>query len=73
VRSVGLGGVFLTTPDPLPVGGTLTLLFQVPGGEVRARAIVRSSAVGEGMGVQFTGMGPDERARLQRWLKQLLE
>jgi hypothetical protein len=58
VLSVGLGGLFLTTLDPLPVGGTLTLLFQVPGGKVRARAVVRSSVAGQGMGVQFTGMVP---------------
>jgi len=49
------------------------MLFDVPGGEVRARAIVRHGRAGHGMGVQFVHMGGDDRARLHRFVKQLAE
>ena len=49
------------------------MLFDVPGGEVRARAIVRHGRAGHGMGVQFVHMGSDDRARLHRFVKQLAE
>jgi hypothetical protein len=43
----------------------------VPGGDVRARAIVRDSQQGKGMGVEFTAMGPEARARLNQLMKIL--
>ncbi len=72
VRIVGLGGLFISTPEPPPLGSVLKLLFDLPGGEVRARAIVRHATPGEGMGVEFTFMGHEDRARLQQVLKRLL-
>ncbi|MBZ5700865.1 MAG: PilZ domain-containing protein [Acidobacteriia bacterium] len=72
VQSLGLGGLFITTPNPPPIGTILKLVFQVPNGEVRARATVRSTTPGEGMGIQFTGMDYDHRARLDLLLKRLL-
>lgn len=47
------------------------MVFLVPGGEVRARAIVRNSHPGKGMGVEFTSMQPEDRARLSRLVRQL--
>ena len=49
------------------------MLFDVPGGEVRARAVVRHGRPGHGMGVQFVHMGSEDRARLHRFIKQLAE
>ena len=72
VQSLALGGLFITTPNPPPVGTILKLFFQVPNGEVRARATVRSTTPGEGMGIEFTGMDYDHRARLALLLKRLL-
>ena len=66
-----LGGVSLFLAEPLSVGTSIQLLFDVPGGEVRARGIVRHGKRGSGMGVQFTHMEFDCRARLHRFLKQL--
>ena len=37
VATVGLGGLFISTPEPPPAGETVKLFFEVPGGEVRAR------------------------------------
>ena len=72
VTSISLGGLFIPVTDPPEAGAVLTLLFDVPGGEVRARAVVRYAVPGRGMGVQFINMGFDDRARLYQLLKKLL-
>ena len=72
VTTLGLGGLFISTPEPPPAGEMVKLFFEVPGGEVRARAVVRDSQQGKGMGVEFTAMGQEARARLHRLLKRLL-
>ncbi len=72
VGTLGLGGLFISTPKPPPVGEIVRLFFEVPGGEVRARALVRDSQPGNGMGVEFTSMGHEARARLHLLLKRLL-
>ncbi|HEX2711530.1 MAG TPA: PilZ domain-containing protein [Candidatus Acidoferrales bacterium] len=72
VRTLGLGGLFILTSEPPPVGSMVKLIFELPNGDVRARATVRHSEPGRGMGVEFTGMGFNDRARLQQLLKRLL-
>lgn len=70
--SLSLGGLFISTPDPPDAGSVVQLLFDVQGGEVRARAVVRRSVPGQGMGVQFINMGYEDRGRLYQLLKKLL-
>src|SRR5580658_5322946 len=65
---MGLGGLFLHTANPASAGSSIDLIFDLPNGEVRARAIVRSSAPGKGMGIQFVQMRPEDRAKLNRYL-----
>lgn len=72
VATLGLGGLFISTPVPPPVGEVLRLIFQVPDGEVRARAVVRDCRPGRGMGVAFTWMNQEARAKLHQLLKRLL-
>ena len=67
-ETVGMGGLFLHTPTPLPLGAVIELLFDLKNGEIRARAIVRHSSPGKGMGVQFVEMQPADRARLNQFL-----
>jgi PilZ domain len=69
---LGMGGLFIEVSDPPPVGESLRLYFEVPGGDVRARGTVRSSQKGKGMGVEFIAMGQEGRARLHRLLRRLL-
>jgi hypothetical protein len=69
--TLSLGGLFIVTPKPPAVGTLLKLVFQLPGGEVRAVAMVRYSRSGEGMGIEFIGMDYSARARLQQMLKQM--
>jgi PilZ domain len=73
VATMGLGGLFITTPEPAPVGTLLRLIFDLPGGEVRARAMVRDIHDGEGMAVAFIAMDHAARARLDQMMKRLLD
>jgi hypothetical protein len=71
VSTLGLGGLFITTKNPPSLGTLLKLIFDVPGGEVRARAIVKNVKAGEGMAVAFIEMGYADRARLDQLMKRL--
>jgi hypothetical protein len=72
VRTLGMGGLFISVADPPPVGTKLRLSFEVPGGNVQAKAIVRSIVPDEGMGVEFTKIDLKDRVLLQRLLTRLL-
>ena len=71
VSTLGLGGLFVTTSDPPAIGSVVKIVFDVPGGEVRARAIVKNIKAGKGMAVAFIEMGFECRARLDQLLKKL--
>src|ERR1700674_549550 len=59
VATLGLGGLFIDVENPRPLGDVIQLFFRVPDGDARARAIVRDSHPGKGMGVEFTYMASD--------------
>src|ERR1700733_939263 len=67
---MGMGGFYLHAANPPSVGSTMELVGDLPTGEVRARAIVRSSAPGKGMGIQFVQMRPEDRAKLNRYMSR---
>jgi hypothetical protein len=71
VGNLGLGGLFIRTPEPPSPGTLIRLLLDTSEGEIRARAEVRSSRPKEGMGVKIIAMQQEDRARLARWLKRL--
>ena len=68
METMGLGGLYLHAQNPPSIGSTVELVFDLPTGEVRARAIVRSSVPGKGMGIQFVQMRPEDRAKLNRYM-----
>ena len=72
VKTLGMGGLFLSGSNAPPVGTSLRLAFEVPGGSVQAEGIVRNTVPGEGMGVEFTRMGPRDQILLERLLRRLL-
>lgn len=72
VKTLGMGGLFISASMVRPVGTTLTLVFQVPGGVIQAEAVVRNVVPDEGMGVQFTKIGPHAHALLEQLLSRLL-
>jgi len=71
VGDAGMGGLYIRTHQPPPPGAYIQLLFDVPAGEVRARAAVQRSKPKEGMGVKFVAMQQEDRARFAGWLKHL--
>jgi hypothetical protein len=73
VKALGMGGLFLCGSRVKPIGTSLKLIFEIPGGLVfAADAVVRNIAPGEGMGVEFTKIGPQDRALLEQLLERLL-
>jgi len=72
VATLGMGGLFLALSRVVPVGTSLKLVIEVPGGFVQADGIVRSISCGEGMGVEFTNMGPRDRVLLGHLIRRLL-
>lgn len=73
ISTLSLGGIFILTPVPAAAGTLIQLVFEVPGGHVRARGTVVYVQPGKGMGIQFRGMVAGERARLAHLLKRLLQ
>jgi hypothetical protein len=71
IATMGLGGLFISTKDPPQIGTMIQLVFDVAGGEVRARATVRSILAWQGMGIEIISMQPEHRARLSQSLKRL--
>ena len=71
VENLGLGGLYIQTPEPPPPGTIIQVLLEAPGGDVRARAIVQRSQPKAGMGVKFVAMQPEDRGRLVQWLNKL--
>ena len=71
VSDLNLGGLFISTEEPAPLGTVLTVLLSVPEGEIRGRSTVRSVSA-EGMGVEFTEIAKADRERLQALVARLL-
>lgn len=70
--SLSPGGLFVNAPDPPPEGDIIDFCFKVSGGYVRGPGIVRHSQKGKGMGVQFTFVNQEARARLAHLLNKWL-
>ena len=72
VRDLNEGGMFVSTPNPEPVGTVIAILLVAPEGEIRGHGTVRNTVPKEGMGVEITAMGAEDTARLCELLKRLL-
>ena len=72
LESMGLGGVFVITRQPVPIRSMVKVLLDLPLGEVRARAVVRRVTPARGMGIEFIAMTQEDRARLNKALQPML-
>lgn len=70
--TVSVGGLFVISQQPAPVGSTIRLLFDIPGGEILATATVRNHIAARGMGVEFSEIREEDRKRLDQLMKRLL-
>ena len=66
-----MGGVFLQTPTPKPVGTNVNLHFLVQEGQVRAEAIVRHIKPGQGLGLKFTALSEGDLPQLAALMTRL--
>jgi PilZ domain len=72
VRDLNVGGLFISTSEPRPLGSQVTVLLSVPEGEIRASAVVRNFLPGEGMGIEFANMSQQDTARIHMLVTRLL-
>jgi|SRR5579859_34836 len=72
VQTLNGGGLSVSGNITRPVGSSLMLVFEVPGGVVQAEAVVRDVVPGKEMGLEFISMGAQARALLDDLLKRLL-
>lgn len=72
VETISASGLSIVAPEPPPTGELIHVSFEVPTGEVSARAIVRHAHAGKGMGVEFVAISDEARARLNHLLQKLL-
>ncbi|MGA8767622.1 MAG: PilZ domain-containing protein [Candidatus Acidiferrales bacterium] len=67
ITDVSLGGCYVEMLSPLPVDSTIHLSLNPGTATLHMSGKVRSSQVGLGMGVSFTGMGPEDFEKLWRF------
>ncbi len=61
-------GCYVETMLPLPVGTVLRIDFWLDSEHLNISAVVRTCDPGVGNGIEFTGMTPDGKARMQAYL-----
>jgi len=71
IRDVSLGGLFVETAKPRPVGLTAKVDFLVQEGQIRADAVVRHVKPGCGLGLKFTAVSDGDRPRFIALLNRL--
>lgn len=70
-RDISLGGMFIETADPLPIGSALTVRFNLDQREkiVNATAKISYQIEKMGMGVVFTEISEDDTAAIRHYLE----
>ena len=79
--TIGGGGVFVETVNPLPAGSSVVLDFSLPGraGQVRIEGLVvwvrsgfETKEMGPGMGVQFKKVAEEDREKIMDLVMRIL-
>ena len=65
LSNVSLGGAFIQTPQSYAVGSVLSLRFALRSNFITATVIVRNARLGEGIGVEFLDLSPENSERLE--------
>jgi len=71
VGNLSLGGMFVETRKPQPVGVMAQIHFLVEEGQIRIKVIVRHVKDSAGMGLQFIAVAHEDRPRLAALLTRL--
>jgi hypothetical protein len=64
VCDLSVGGLFVSTPIPRPLGARARIDFLVPEGQIRAEGIVRHQVPNGGLGLKFTAITDQDCPRL---------
>ena len=72
VRSIALGGALLETSAQFSLGESLRIEIHAGFEKIRATAVVRSVST-KGCGIEFVHMSEDDREKLRRRIKKLLD
>jgi len=65
VTDLSLGGCYVEMLSPLPLGALVELILNPGDTTLQVRGKVRTSQMGMGMGVAFTGMSPEDFEKLR--------
>jgi hypothetical protein len=68
---LGLGGCYVDTLNPVPVGSVLSIKISRDKESFQAQAKVTYSTVGMGMGLAFITADPAQVKVFQRWIQEL--
>lgn len=71
VRNLSVGGLFLETSDPRPVGIKANLDFLVQEGHIRADVVVRHAAATGGLGLKFLAVKETDLSNLAALVTRL--
>src|SRR5262249_49835684 len=78
--NISRGGIFINTPNPLPVGTTVRLIISLPDTSFPFDLVGRVTRINEvenprqqvpGMGIEFIGIEDEKRNRIQRLVDRL--
>ena len=78
--NISRGGIFINTPNPLPVGTTVRLIISLPdtafpfdlvGRVTRVNQVDNPGQQVPGMGIEFIGIDDEKRNRIQRLVDRL--
>ena len=70
IASLGPEGAYLELSEDYPIGCSLNLCLRLPPSfsPMVCSAIVRSHSAGRGVGVEFTGLMPADRERIEKFV-----
>jgi hypothetical protein len=66
---ISMGGCYIETLFPLPVGANVNVLLWLGSNKLLAKGTVRTSYPGVGMGIEFVGLAWEDSQRLDRFLQ----
>jgi len=72
IRDLSEGGLFVDTPNPLPVESLVTFTFvlqPVSDKPILGRGVVRWCEEAVGMGVQFLNLADDDRVKIRQFVE----
>jgi hypothetical protein len=72
-ENLSVGGAFIRTKETVPERSLVQVLLDMPVGQVRGRAVVRRVSENVSMAVEIIAMDQEDRARLLRQMKDLLQ